>query len=99
MNRSLVRRVMAGAENSTLARAAQTAESELAVRCPPPYDHRMLEGARLAVVVPAYNEERLLTKTLTTMPSFVDDVVVVDDASTDATFAIASAFSDGRIRV
>jgi glycosyltransferase involved in cell wall biosynthesis len=61
----------------------------------------MLEGARLAVVVPAYNEERLLTKTLTTMPAFVDDVVVVDDASTDRTFevAMAMAMASERIRV
>ncbi len=59
----------------------------------------MLEGARLAVVVPAHNEERLLTKTLTTMPAFVDDVVVVDDASTDLTFEVARALVDGRIRV
>lgn len=53
----------------------------------------------MAVVVPAYNEERLLTKTLGTMPSFVDDVVVVDDASTDRTFEVANALVDGRIRV
>jgi glycosyltransferase involved in cell wall biosynthesis len=59
----------------------------------------MLEGVRLAVVVPAYNEERLLPKTLATMPSFVDDVIVVDDASTDRTFEVASALADGRIRV
>jgi glycosyltransferase involved in cell wall biosynthesis len=59
----------------------------------------MLEGARLAVVVPAHNEERLLQRTLITMPSFVDDVVVIDDASTDRTFQVASALADGRIRV
>lgn len=53
----------------------------------------------MAVVVPAYNEERLLPKTLGTMPSFVDDVIVVDDASTDRTFDVASSLADGRIRV
>jgi glycosyltransferase involved in cell wall biosynthesis len=59
----------------------------------------MLEGVRLAVVVPAYNEEHLLTKTLVTMPSFVDDVVVVDDASTDRTLEIARSQANGRIRI
>ena len=58
----------------------------------------MLEGARLAVVVPAYNEERLLQKTLTTMPGFVDDIIIVDDASTDRTFEIASSLGGERIR-
>ena len=53
----------------------------------------------MAVVVPAYNEERLLPKTLATMPAIVDDVIVVDDASTDRTFAVASDLADGRIRV
>ncbi len=50
----------------------------------------MFAGKRIAVVVPAHNEERLLPRTLTTMPSFVDDVIVVDDASTDRTARIAS---------
>jgi glycosyltransferase involved in cell wall biosynthesis len=59
----------------------------------------MFEGVRLAVVVPAHNEERLLMKTLTTMPSFVDDVVVIDDASTDRTFEVARSLSDRRVRV
>jgi len=59
----------------------------------------MLEGARIAVVVPAYNEARHIAVTLASMPSFVDDVFVVDDASTDDTAERAAAFVDARVRV
>ena len=37
------------------------------------------------MVVPAYNEEKLIERVLDTMPAFVDRIIVVDDASTDAT--------------
>jgi glycosyltransferase involved in cell wall biosynthesis len=45
----------------------------------------MFEGRRVIVVVPAYNEAKLIDRVLDTMPAFVDRVIVVDDASTDAT--------------
>jgi len=59
----------------------------------------MRQGARIAVVVPAYNEARHIAATLASVPSYVDDVVVVDDASTDDTSARALAFGDARVRV
>jgi glycosyltransferase involved in cell wall biosynthesis len=49
----------------------------------------MLEGKRVAVVVPAYDEEKLIGTTLATIPAFVDKVYVVDDASRDGTAARA----------
>jgi len=61
----------------------------------------MYRDLSVAVVVPAYNEERLIEATLAEMPAFVDAVIVVDDASKDATVARATEFatSDGRVQV
>ncbi len=47
----------------------------------------MFQGRRVTVVVPAYNEERLIGKVLAEMPALVDRIIVVDDASTDGTVA------------
>jgi glycosyltransferase involved in cell wall biosynthesis len=59
----------------------------------------MLDGSRIAVIVPAFNEERLIAKTIRSIPSFVDDVVLVDDASTDGTVRAALAIGDDRTSV
>ena len=45
----------------------------------------MVEGKQIAVVIPAYNEEKLLETTVVGIPSFVDRIYIVDDASRDAT--------------
>src|SRR4051812_10963322 len=55
--------------------------------------------ARVAVVVPAFNEERLIARTLRTLPSFVCHVVVVDGASSDRTAETALALGDPRVEV
>jgi glycosyltransferase involved in cell wall biosynthesis len=52
----------------------------------------MYNGARVGVVVPAHNEEELIGRVLTTMPDFVDRVVVVDDCSQDRTSEIAEGY-------
>ena len=48
----------------------------------------MLQSKTVGVVVPAYNEELLIAKTLTTMPDYVDYIVVVNDGSKDRTLEI-----------
>jgi glycosyltransferase involved in cell wall biosynthesis len=59
----------------------------------------MLEGKRVAVVVPAYNEAVLLPQTLAGIPSFVDRIYVVDDASTDATGEETRTASEADARI
>ena len=49
----------------------------------------MWSNLRVAVVIPAYREERLLPVTLMGLPSWLDEVVVVDDASDDLTAQVA----------
>jgi glycosyltransferase involved in cell wall biosynthesis len=50
----------------------------------------MLHGKRVVVVLPAYKAERTLEQTYREIPrDVVDDVLLVDDASNDATVAVA----------
>jgi glycosyltransferase involved in cell wall biosynthesis len=59
----------------------------------------MWHGARVAVIVPAFQEERLIGRMLSRLPAFVDRVYVVDDASTDRTSERAADRRDVRITV
>ena len=50
----------------------------------------MRHGKRVAVVMPAYNAEKTLERTFEEVPKeWVDDIVLVDDASRDGTVALA----------
>lgn len=53
----------------------------------------------IAVVVPAYNEAKLIEETVTTIPDFVDTIIVVDDASTDQTAGIVETLMDSDPRI
>ena len=59
----------------------------------------MVEGKRVAVVVPAFQEELLVADTIRGIPDFVDLIVVVDDHSADATVENARATGDPRLEV
>lgn len=50
----------------------------------------MINGRKVAVVLPAYNAAKTLEQTFAEIPSeIVDDVILVDDASTDLTVRVA----------
>ena len=60
----------------------------------------MYKDKTVCVVVPAYNEEKLIGKVIETMPDYVDKIVVVDDKSSDKTAEIVrkvAGQSNGRI--
>jgi len=59
----------------------------------------MFEGKRVAVVVPAFDEERLVGETIRGIPDFVDRIYVIDDASGDGTTAQAEAVGDPRVQL
>ena len=51
----------------------------------------MYKDNKIAVVIPAYNEEKLIIKTITTLPNFIDKIIVIDDNSKDNTQSIVES--------
>jgi glycosyltransferase involved in cell wall biosynthesis len=59
----------------------------------------MYRDKMIAVIVPAFNEEKLIGKVLKTIPSFVDHVIVIDDASSDRTGEVAKTHQEEDSRI
>lgn len=59
----------------------------------------MYRGKSIGVVVPAHNEEVLISRTVNSMPEFVDRIIVVNDCSSDRTKEVVSALADKDQRV
>jgi glycosyltransferase involved in cell wall biosynthesis len=59
----------------------------------------MYRNKKIALVIPAHNEERLIRPTLEAVPELVDKVYVIDDASTDNMCAVVQAYSQQDCRV
>jgi glycosyltransferase involved in cell wall biosynthesis len=57
----------------------------------------MLQERTIAVVVPAYNEERFIESTVRSIPDFIDYIIVVDDGSTDGTSRCVERIADARL--
>ncbi len=64
-----------------------------------PMNQTQTQRPRLSVLVPAYNEEHTVGRVLDKLLSlpFVDEIVIVDDASTDRTPEIIREMADPRI--
>ncbi len=59
----------------------------------------MYKSHRIAVVVPAYNEERFIGQVIDNIPAFVDEIIVVDDCSQDCTNQTVGSKGDTRVLV
>ena len=49
----------------------------------------MINGKRIAIVLPAYNAEKTLEATVREIPDIVDATILVDDHSKDGTVDLA----------
>src|SRR5258706_2514939 len=58
----------------------------------------MYKGQTITVIIPCLNEEQGIERILRAMPEFVDEVVVVDNNSTDRTSDIAASLGAKVIR-
>src|SRR6201998_1110919 len=58
----------------------------------------MYKGQSLTVIIPCLNEEQGIERVLRAMPEFVDQVIVVDNGSTDRTSLVAAALGGQVIR-
>ena len=52
----------------------------------------MIKNKTVAVIIPAYNEEKQIGFVIETIPDFVDRIIVVNDCSTDNTRDIAESY-------
>lgn len=61
----------------------------------------MYKKLEVAVVIPCYNEEKLIGDTVAKLPKYIDHIVTINDASTDSTLKILNKLrkSDPRIHV
>ncbi|MEZ4272069.1 MAG: glycosyltransferase family 2 protein [Myxococcota bacterium] len=59
----------------------------------------MYRKQRIAVVIPAYNEETQIEDTLNRMPNWIDRLVVVDDCSRDTTRDVIGRLAQANTRI
>jgi glycosyltransferase involved in cell wall biosynthesis len=49
----------------------------------------MSDGVKTSLIIPAYNEEEAIPKVIAEIPEEIDEIILVDDGSTDKTYEVA----------
>jgi len=62
-------------------------------------EHAVLYERKIGVVIPAYNEEKLIRITVEGIPPYVSRIFVINDASTDSTAQVLESIKDPRLHV
>lgn len=89
LNGSPIRQILSQAEKNRLKIKYLNSEKE--------YDLKQFKGYNIGVVVPAYNEEKLIEETINGIPKYVKKIYIIDDSSTDSTPEILKRMADSRI--
>jgi glycosyltransferase involved in cell wall biosynthesis len=59
----------------------------------------MYQQQRISVVIPVHNEADFIIPTILALPDYVDDIIVVDDGSTDASLARITQLGWAKLRL
>ena len=54
------------------------------------------EGNRIVVIIPAFNEEKSISKVINAIPNIVDEIIVINNGSDDST-AIKASISGAKV--
>ncbi|WP_319507392.1 glycosyltransferase family 2 protein [uncultured Methanolobus sp.] len=63
------------------------------------HDHDIFQKHRIGVVIPAYNEEKLIKVTVNGIPDYVDKIYVINDCSTDKTAEVLESIDNPRLQI
>ncbi len=59
----------------------------------------MFADQKIAIVVPAFNESKLIVSAVSKLPDFVDHIFIIDDASTDGTSEAPALIENPKVTV
>jgi len=58
-----------------------------------------MDQMKISLVIPAFNEEKALKAVISEYEPYADEIIIVDDGSSDSTCRIAESLTDGKVRL